>query len=273
MMQRNYYYLVSGLPDIVPEQSKTSLTLPELVRELKTFLDPEDIRLLELLLLPHDNRNLIQLLQKTEAPWDTLGRYSREEMEEKIRDPGQLPSYMHRFLQAYQAETPLWPDLSWKNQLIRLYYEYVLDRTEGFLYDWFRFEKNLKNFLAAWNVREYQQVMEGQLIGDDEVVRALQKTHARDFGLSNDLEYVDKLLQASERDDLLERERAIDRIKWNFIDEKNTFRYFSVEVVLGYFLKFQMLDRWVRLDAERGVQRIDEVIHELENSVAFSNEA
>ncbi len=273
MMQRNYYYLVSGLPDIVPEQSKTSLTLPELVAELNAFLDPDDIHLLELLLLPHDNHNLLQLLRKTDAPWHALGRYSREEMEEKRREPGKLPSYMHRFVQAYEEDTPLWHGLSWKNQLIRLYYDYALDQTEGFLHEWFRFERNLKNFLTAWNIREYEQAADGQLIGEDEVVKALQKTHARDFSLSNELEYVDKLLQALERDDLLERERAIDRIKWNFIDEKNTFHYFSVEVVLGYFLKFQMLDRWLRLDAERGTRRIDQIIQQLENSVVFSNEA
>lgn len=270
MEKRNYYCLVSGLPDIVLEQSKAPFSLYELLEELRLTLHPRDFDLVELIFLPHDNRNLLHLSLKTDASWDILGKFSREEMEEKLKETGQLPPYMDRFYQAVRQESPIWPGMSWENQLTRLYYDHVLSHTEGFLHDWFKFEKDLNNILAAWNAREFNLPVEGQLIGENDIIRALGKSHARDFGLSKDLVFVDKLLQALEREDLLERERAVDRIKWHRIDQLNTFHYFTVDTVLGYLLQFLLLDRWLGLDSGRGAQAIQDQIAALEDSFEFS---
>ena len=267
---RNYYCLISGLPDIVLEQSKAPFTLSELIDELHQSLHPEDFHLVELILLPYENSNLRDLAGRTDAPWHPWGKHSREELEEKLREPGLLPAYQYRFYQAFKGETPLWQGMSWENQLTRLYYDFVMEETSGFLRAWFSFERSLKNLLVAWNCRAFHLPPEGQLIGDDEVTQALLKSHARDFGLSKDLELVDKVLHALERDDLLEREKAIDRIKWNYLDALNTFNYFSIEVVLGYLLQFLMLDRWLRLDPEKGERIIADRIAELERSYEFN---
>lgn len=267
MNKRNYYYLIAGLPDIVLEQSKAPFSLAELLAELRARLHPDDFALVERLFLPHDNHNLLQLTLKTEGSWDPLGKYPREEMEEKLKEPGQLPAYMDQFYQAYRLDAPLWKGLSWEHQLTRLYYDYVLAHSEGFLHDWFTFERNLKNILVAWNSRAYEVPMQGQLIGENDLTAALQKSHARDFGLSRDVDFLEKLLQALERDDLMERERAVDHLRWNYIDALNTFHYFTVEVVLGYLLKFRLLERWLRLDPERGTAALKQRLQELEDSV------
>ncbi|MCO6491452.1 MAG: DUF2764 family protein [Phaeodactylibacter sp.] len=261
---RNYYYLIAGLPDMALEQSKLPLSLPELMEQLALSLHPDDLRLAQLIFLPADNRNLLRLLQKETSEWEPHGRFSREEMEEGFKEPRLLPAYMYRFGQAFKEETPVWPGMSWENQLARLGYEYLLANTDGFLHQWFTFENHLKNILAAWNIREYGLPAEGQLIGENVVTEAARRSHARDFGLAAELPFLDKLLHALEQDKLLERERAIARIKWNYIDELNTFHYFTVEVVLGYLLKWIMLDRWTQLDTERGLRQIGSLIDKLE---------
>ena len=264
LKKRNYYYLVSGLPDMAMEQSKVPLSLPELMEELRLSLLPEDLQLARLIFLPADNRNLLNLIQKEDKPWEPHGQFSRERMEEGLKEPGQLPDYMSRFHQAYKNEEPFWPAMSWENQLARLGLEYLLEQTDGFLHQWFAFENHLKNILAAWNIREYGLPAEGQLIGENVATEAARRSHARDFGLAAELPFLDKLLHALEQDKLLERERAIARIKWNYIDELNTFHYFTVEVVLGYLLKWIMLDRWTQLDTERGLRQIGSLIAKLE---------
>lgn len=266
MQKRNYYYLVSGLPDMAPEQSKLPLSLPELMEELSISLHPDDLRLAQLLFLPIDNRNLLRLLQKEEFSWEPFGRFSRDAMEEGLKEPGLLPAYMLRFQQAFKNEAPLWPGMSWENQLARLLYEYLMEHTKGFLHQWFSFENSLKNILAAWNIREFKLAAEGQFIGENSVAEALRKTHARDFGLAAELPFLDKLLHALEQDKLLEREKAIARIKWQYIDELNTFQYFSLEAVLGYLLKWIMLHRWTQLDQERGRQVIAQLVGAMEDS-------
>lgn len=266
MQKRNYYYLVSGLPDMALEQSKAPFTLPELLEELGASLHPDDFRLVRLILLPIDNRNLLNLLLKKNLPWEPHGNFSPEEIEEGLKEPGLLPSYFNHFQQACKAETPLWPGMSWENQLERLYLEYGLERTEGFLHEWFTFENYLKNILAAWNIREYRLPPEGQLIGENMVTEAAARAHARDLGLSGELPFVNRLMHALEQDKLLDREKAVSRIRWNYIDELNTFNYFTVEVVLGYLLKLILLTRWTQLDPERGTLAINHIIQKLEDS-------
>ena len=269
MQKRNYYYLISGLPDMVLEQSKAPLLLPELMEQLRLSLHPDDLQRARLIFLPADNQNLLNLLGKEASPWNQQGQFSQEAMEEGLKEPGLLPSYMNRFHQAYKNEAPLWPGMSWENQLARLSYEYLLEHTNGFLHQWFTFENSLKNILAAWNIRKYQLPAEGQFIGENMVTEAVRKSHAHDFGLTAELPFLDKLMHALAQEKIPEREKAIDRIKWNYIDELNTFNYFTVEVVLGYLLKWILLNRWTRMDAERGRQGIETLVEALENSLEF----
>ncbi len=278
MRRRDYHCLVSGLPDLALEQTRAPVELSELVEELGTALHATDARLLRLLLLHHDNHNLLRLLRGTDEPWDPLGTLTpeelgSEELESGEADAARVPPYVTRFVRAYRDDTPLWPDLSWVDQLARLYYEYALEKTHGFLHEWLRFERNVRSLLAAWNAREFGDERGASTIGVGEVAEALRHSAARDFGLSKELPWVSALLLALERDDLLKRERAIDHVKWSVIDELNTFHYFSVDIVLGYFLKARMLDRWLRLDADRGTAGVDRALRRMERSVALPGAA
>ncbi len=266
MRERNYYYLVAGLPELALEQSKLPFSVSDFLANLKEVLHPEDIKLVRFLLLPYNNMLLLDLAlhKEGESTAHPYSEYSREALEEKIKEEGDLPTYMPRFYEAVRQESPIWAQLSWENQLTRLYYDYVLEHTKGFLSDWFVFERDLKNILAAWNCRTYEISMDGQLIGGNEVTEALLQSHIRDFGLSNEKEYLDRLLNALENDQLQEREKAIDLIKWNFIDEANTFHYFTIEVVLGYLLKLMILEHRLQLDTEKGQLIIRREIERLE---------
>ena len=58
MFKRNYHYLVAGLPDIIPDQKKVSLTIIDFRQELEYHLHADDFSLIKLLFLPYDNTNL-----------------------------------------------------------------------------------------------------------------------------------------------------------------------------------------------------------------------
>jgi hypothetical protein len=270
LQQRDYFYLVSSLPEMVLDQSRAPFTVVGLVEQLEESLEPQDMEQVRLLLRTHDNDNLLRLLKEEAEQWDELGEFSKEEMQERMKDEQGLPSYMHKFVQAYQNEQPIDPDQSWENQLTALYYDYALQHSQGFLYDWLVFDRDLRNFLAAWNKRRYELRAEGQLIGQSENLEALQKSRARDFGLGTEYPYLSKLLNDLERDDLQARAKAIDRIKWNYIAEQLTFHYFTIEVVLGYLLQLDMLQRWLSLDQQAGQERVRNFISEMEQKIELT---
>jgi hypothetical protein len=272
MFERNYYYLVAGLPDIIIDQKKLSFSLEDFKQEMKDNLHPEDYRLVEILFLPVDNRNLLYLLQKSGQSVEDSGKYSIDDLEQEIKDPAFIPEYMQKFIAAYKSETSVFDGLSWGDQLTWLFYGHAKSCKNEFLSNWFAFDLNLKNIVAGFNIRKHGLKGEKYLIGDNEIVQAVKKSSLRDFGLGNEFEYMEKLISIQENSNLLEREIAMDMLRWEFIDDQNTFNYFTVEVLLGYIIKLQIVDRWMKLEPETGKEMFRKLLNDLEMSYEFPRE-
>jgi hypothetical protein len=100
----------------------------------------------------------------------------------------------------------------------------------------------------------------------------MRRSSARDLGLASEWPWIDRLLQIIEIPDLLQREKAIDMLRWNFLDEQNTFNYFTVEVLIAFYIKLGIIERWLRLDPATGEELFRNLLGTLQNSYEFPNE-
>lgn len=272
MFSRNYYYLVAGLPDINLEQNKLSVSVGDFQKELQAHLHPDDCQLVEKLFLTADNRNVLNMLLKNIQEFDDSGKYTFDELEDEIKEPENLPEYLKTFITHFKSNQPLITDMSWEDQLTTLYYDYATQVSNKFLRTWFEFERDLKNLLSGLTARRHKMPVENLLIGSNTVTDAIRKSNARDFSLSAEFPFVEKLIQINENADLLMREKAIDQLRWNYIDELNTFNYFSIEVILGFVFKLTMVERWLKLDKKTGEEMFRRLLNDLENSYEFPKE-
>ncbi len=272
MLKRNYYYLVAGFPDIVLDQKKIPFTIAELKQELKYHLHPDDNQLVEYLFLQYDNINFLNLLQKKEAGFIPLGNYDQNFWDDEIKEPESLPGYFKTFLTAYREETPLQPNLSDENQLAWLYYDFMLEQKNPFLVEWFTFLRDVNNIFAIYNSRKFELNIENQIIGDYELTQSAKRTASKDFGLANDLTYIDQLIGIYDNSDIVEQEMAIDMLKWKYIDDLNTFNYFSIEQILAFVIKFIMIERWSKLESGQSNEIFKKMLNDLENSFQFSKD-
>lgn len=272
MFKRNYYYLVAGLPDIVLDQKKLSTSISDFRNEMKYHLHPDDYALIELFFLPYDNSNLLNLLLKNNKPFSQAGIYDQSQMEEEIKDPSIFPSYMQRFILAFKNETAIYEGYSWEDQLTWLYYNYVMEFKNDFIREWFEFTLHLNNILSAFNVRRFKLSKETAFIGYNFITEALKRSSLKDFGLSNDFEYMDKLLDIDDNSNFMEKEKAVDMLKWARLDELNTFNYFTIEVLIAFLIKLFMVERWMKLDPETGKKMFKQIINDLEKSYEFPKE-
>ncbi len=272
MFKRNYFYLVAGLPDIILDQKKLGFSIAEFREDLRNQLNSEDDKLVEFLFLPADNQNLINLLVQSGKPFDESGNYTQDELEEGIKEPSSLPAYMQSFIIAYKSDSPLFEGLSWENQLTWLFYEYANKCSNEFLRNWFDFDLNLKNIVAGMIVRNHKLEGDKFFIGDSSIVQAVRKSTLKDFGLGNDFEYMERLINIQDNDNLLEREKAMDTMIWDFLDDQNTLNYFTIEVILAYIIKLQMVMRWFEMDYETGKEMFKKLLEDLEQSYEFPEE-
>jgi hypothetical protein len=91
--------------------------------------------------------------------------------------------------------------------------------------------------------------------------------NARDFGIGQELEYFDTLQRLSEEGDIYERERKIDKFRWEWLEENTVFDYFDIEYIFAYLCKLQILERWVSLNAEEGERVFRQLIANLKNEI------
>lgn len=266
-MKRNYYCLVAGLQDISLDIHKLSMGQLEFRQELENELHPQDYANSRILFLPIDNLNLLNLITKQEKPFDERGVFTQSQLEENIKEPtGELPPYMDRFIVAYKSDEPVFAEMSPENQITALFYEYTQTLDQEFLRNWFRFNRDLKNLITALVCRKYDIPYEFQIIGDDEISETIRKSHARDFGLSAEIPFMDDLINIARNDDVQEREKALDQLRWNYLDDVTFFEYFTIDKILAFTLKLGMVERWLKLDMEYGSQMFNELLKELKSS-------
>lgn len=275
-MALNYYHcFVAGLPDIFLDETEVNFSMVDFKSTLKEELYPEDYELAELLFLPYDNKNLLLFLQEKYDQFDELGNYTLDDFESELSEGGDLfslPDYMYQFVEEYREDRKSKTLKQWENHLTRLFYGYVFTFQHQFLIDWFTFEMNVTNVLIGLNCREFDKDPEEELIGDNTVTESISKSSAKDFGLGSVLDYIGQVINIADKDNLLAREKSLDQFRWEQLDELTRFRYFSIEVVLAYTIKLQMIYRWMHLDEATGRKLFEQLIDELKESFEFSKE-
>lgn len=275
MAQRYYYCFVAGLPDIFLDETEMSFSMLDFKNTLKEELHPLDYKLAQLLFLPYDNKNLLLFLQEKYDHFDELGNYSVEDFENELNEGGDLstpPAYMNEFTQQFRDDRKSRTLKQWENYLTSLFYDYVFSFQYPFLNDWFTFDMNVTNVLTGLNCREFERDPAEDLIGDNTVTQAIKKSSAKDFGIKSILDYGDQVINIADKDNLLAREKSLDQFKWEKLDELAQLHYFSIEVVLAYTLKLQMIYRWMNLDEKTGKKLFKQLIDELKESFEFSKE-
>ena len=278
-MSKYYYYLVAGLPELTLEDSKLSYTVADFKAELYPDLSDEDRRLIDLFYLKFDNANVLKLLKDKDAAIDSRGNYSAEELAEFISSlkegdeivDAMFPSYLSTFISEYFNATAE-DDFLHEDRLAALYYEYAMKCKNKFVSSWFAFNLTMNNVLVALTARKFKMDIAPLIVGDTEVCEALRTSGARDFGLTGEVDFLDQLVKISETEELVEREKKIDQLRWNWMEEATFFNYFTVERLFVFLLQLEMIERWISLDKEKGNQLFRSIIATLKDEVQIPAE-
>ena len=279
-MKKNYYALVASMPDVAADDAKPALSVAVFKEEYLPRLSAKDRTLAELVLLKYDNRNLLAYLRQGEdAGFDPRAVYPREAWIEAVAkvkaDDGQgrtLPPFFYKFIAAWPtleetAEGRLPEDI-----LAEAYYAHAEKAGNRFVRDWFAFDRDVNNVLTALTARQHGFQPATRLIGGDEVAQALATSGSRDFGLGTELDWLDTLARIHDTTDPVERERKLDLMKWDWLEEHTFFHYFSVERLLALLIKLDIVERWASIDATRGRHVFRELVERLRNEAEIPQE-
>ena len=275
----NYYCLVTGLPELSLEDGKLSYTVANFKTEIYPQLSKSDKKLLDLFYLKYDNRNLLTLLNDKEASVDaSLGNFSADELlgiiasfKEESAPDKKFPSYFYEFAELY-LNTPDEERFGLEDKLYGYYYDYAMKCGNPFVSTWFELNLDVNNILAAMAARKYKMEVAKVPVGTNAVADALRTSNARDFGLADDLEYFEQLVRINDTIDLVDREKKIDLLKWNWMEDNTFFNYFTIEKIFVFLMKLEMIERWISLDKEKGNEMFRQLIGQLKDEVQIPQE-
>ena len=277
----NYYCYIAGLPDIQIDNQKSIPAQDEILDELKQILSKGDMALLDLLRLKYDNDNLLKFLANRDAELNPLGKLTSQDWAELIelidnsdeRNPvrdARLLKYVLEFYSTIRNEQSEEKIDFAEDFLAALYYKYGMQCKNKFVADWFEFNLNINNILTALTCRKYGWDVKSAIVGDNVVAETIRNSvSARDFNLKAEIDYFDALVSISETANLLDREHRIDALKWNWLEENTFFSSFSIEKVLSFWLRCELMHRWDNLSMEEGAEIFRQMINDLKKDVKF----
>lgn len=273
-----YYCLVAGLPDISLDDGKLSYSVSDFKAELYPDLSAQDRKLIDLFYLKFDNTAILKLLKNKDAVIEDKGNFSAEELLqliEAVREgdtpdkkyPSYLVNFVSQYLQLSQDELYRADDL-----LAALYYSYGMSSNNAFIASWFEFNLNLNNILAALAARKYKLEVSSVIVGATSICEQLRTSNARDFGLNETLKYFEALQRIADIEELVEREKKVDMLKWKWLEDESFFHYFTIERIFVFLMQLEMIERWISLDKEKGNELFRKMIQDLKNEVQIPEE-
>ena len=269
MFNKNYYCLVASLREYTLEADKKGFDARAVIDEIREELNKSDRNALELFYGYYDIENIIGL-KAGRSRFNVLGNFSREELEQQMARPTALPSYMAEVLRAYadpeNEEAVGRVDLSLpiEHNLFTAYYKACAESGCGYLRAWAEFDRTLRNVCAAYAARRSGKDVDNVVVGGGVIADALMRSSAADFGLKGEVDYLDEVMAAvADEQNLVEKERKIDRIRWSMSDTLAEKDYFNINTILSYLSKLNIVQRWFSLDERVGRAMYDELIASL----------
>lgn len=269
MSRTEYYSLVAGLREYALDADTKGFDARAIIAEILEQLTQADAQVVRLLYGYYDCENLISLRSGRTAH-NALGNFTREELEQQLRDPRLLPPSVARVIRAYadpEGEDAEELDMTrpFGKALLDAYYHQCARSDSRFLREWSAFDRTLRNVAAAVTARAAGLPVDQAVVGEGDVAEQLARSSAADFGLRGELPYIDAVIAAvSDEADLLEKEHKIDLIRWNEAEELATFDYFNINTILSYLVRINIVARWTLLDEKRGRAMLGRLLAQLD---------
>ena len=146
--------------------------------------------------------------------------------------------------------------------------EQGLQAKNRFIRAWFAFNQDMNNVLVAQICRKHGFDVKQQIVGQGEVAEQL-RTHTtqKDFGLNEVTGDFQEILALAQIEDLMAREKAIDAIRFEWLQSRTEFDFFSAEMVFAYYLEAVMLHRWSILTVEEGEKVFRELVKDMKKGI------
>jgi hypothetical protein len=261
-VQPQYYYLVSSLVDISLDLNKLPMGMDEFINFCSEEMSKKDFNDLKKLFIFNDIQNSIKYKDNNYV-FVKPSYYNEEDFKENLKDTDAFFEFLSEYFYNKKNEKRVFPDLLEIDEVFQLFYLYIDSFCSDFLNDYFLFELNLRNITTGLSQRSNNLPVPNKIISKEDISELIKKSTSQDFGLSKSIDYIEELVEIYKSNDLIKIEKKIDEIRWEWLDERIGYNYFSADFIYTYAIKLASLKRWVNLNIQNGEERLNNLINQI----------
>jgi hypothetical protein len=254
-----YYYLATVLPPlqfgVEPEISFEELSI--LLQDNLSSVDENQAKVIRRY---YDILNIRAFWK--EQPLDPHGNLNENELEEALADRAHIPKYLNRFLNEYESKEDRLKNFP---KLLAAYFHDEELNARGFLEKYLKLERDMRLILVAFRAKKTGR----DLLKELQYENPEEKMIAQIVAQKDDAEfhppepYEDlKPIFTQYSDDPIALHQALLEWRYQKIREMVGFKTFSSDQVLGYLTRFILIENWLELDKEKGIEIVDSLLKE-----------
>ena len=141
------------------------------------------------------------------------------------------------------------------------YYRLLEESGSKLLANWAKISLILGNVIVAYDARDNDENIEYIVGANREIIQIIRDNYkATDFGLTNEIDYVDAILNMVGTTDIIEREKKLDHLKIELLNMITEQEYFSTDYVLSCVVKINMKCRWALLNNSADKEKFKNIV-------------
>jgi hypothetical protein len=127
------------------------------------------------------------------------------------------------------------------------FYSDVASSKNRFLREYFAFDREFRNLKVSHLAIQQSIDPEEHLVGE----------------LDNFFEEKEKITVILNGKNILDREKSIDKLIWDKVNDITAFDFFNVEKILAFLVKARITARWCAMDKEKGSEFFKKLVDEV----------
>lgn len=262
---REYYFIVSLLPQLeighIP-----SLGFPELMDLLAINLSENDLEKVRKFLRLIDIENMRAFWSG--EPFDRRGNVNRSAMEQALTDQAwpngeEFPIYLKDYLNKY---TSVEGRLYHFPFLLNQFFLYEAEEESGFLKDYFNFQREMRLVMVGFRAKKLHKDLSKELQYEDStdplVAQILAQKDTKIYEPPFEYKELRPIFEEY-GDSPFELNKAIYEYQFNAIRDIERGETFGIDRILNYMARLLLVERWLELDVQEGMQVIDTIEKEI----------
>ncbi len=255
----NYYFVGTLLPELRIGE-KPEISFRDFEQLVKDNLSVKDIARIRMIRNFYDIYNLRAYWRG--EPFDYLGTLDYNEMEEALVTRSVLPSYIFQYLDKYESKEERLRHFS---ELRSRFFHEEVRRSSGILREYLITELEIRLVLVAFRAKLLGRDIFAELQYEDPendfIAQIFAQKDSSQFEPPEKYEDL-KVLFTQYVDDPLALQKALLEYRFNKIGEILGQDLFSSERIFGYMLQLIMVERWNKLDKQKGLEIVDSMLKE-----------